>query len=156
MKASALLTPALLLVSCGSRQAPPLERAAPDPTAESWYAQSVEELQKMTKEAERQLRARKREQAAAILLKARPVVARLLAVPRPTLAATEAASEFDGLYGRMLFDNGHYGWARLQFQKNVARWTHWRPQTEETRRRLEAARRAIAECDRRIAKQSSR
>jgi hypothetical protein len=76
--------------------------------------------------------------------------ARLLAVPRPTLAATEAASDLDQLYGQMLLSNRKYGWARLQFQKNLARWKHWRPQTPETARRLRQAESAIAECDRRI------
>jgi hypothetical protein len=50
----------------------------------------------------------------------------------------------------MLLANRHYGWARLQFQKNVARWKHWMPQTKETARRLKQAESAIAECDRRL------
>jgi hypothetical protein len=75
---------------------------------------------------------------------------RLLSVQRPTLDAAEAASDLDDLYGRMLLANRHYGWARLQFQKNVARWKHWMPQTKETARRLKQAESAIAECDRRL------
>ena len=77
-------------------------------------------------------------------------MSRLLSVPRPTLEATEAASDLDDLYGRMLLANRHYGWARLQFQKNLARWRHWQPETSETVRRLEKAKAAIAECDRHL------
>ena len=73
---------------------------------------------------------------------------RLLSVPRPTLAAVEAASGLDDLYGRMLLSNRHYGWARLLFQKNLARWTNWQPQTAETVRRRKLAESQIAECDR--------
>ena len=50
----------------------------------------------------------------------------------------------------MLFSNKRYGWARLQFQKNVVRWKYWKPQTPETERRLQAAQAQIADCDRRI------
>lgn len=73
---------------------------------------------------------------------------RLLAVPRPTLAAMEAASDLDDLYGRMLLANRHYGWARLLFQKNLARWKNWNPQTEESGRRRKLAESRMAECDR--------
>ncbi len=64
----------------------------------------------------------------------------------------EAASDLDQLYGRMLFAEQNYGWARLQFQKNVARWRNWRPPTPETARRLKLAASAIAECDRQLSK----
>jgi hypothetical protein len=77
-------------------------------------------------------------------------MARLLSVPRPTLEAAEAASDLDQLYGRMLLSNRHYGWARLMFQKNLARWKHWQPQTPETSRRFQQAVSAIAECDKHI------
>jgi hypothetical protein len=63
----------------------------------------------------------------------------------------EAASDLDQLYGRMLLANHHYGWARLLFQKNLARWKNWTPQTPETARRSKLAASAIAECDRRLA-----
>jgi hypothetical protein len=62
----------------------------------------------------------------------------------------EAASDLDQLYGRMLLSNRNYGWARLEFQKNRARWKTWQPQTDETVRRLKLAETAIAECDRRM------
>jgi hypothetical protein len=62
----------------------------------------------------------------------------------------EEASDLDDLYGRMLLANRHYGGARLLFQKNLARWKHWQPQTPETARRLKQAESAIAECDRHL------
>ena len=106
----------------------------------------------MNREAESLFRSGKRDQAAATIQKAEPLMNRLVSVPRPTLAATEAASDLDQLYGRMLLSNRHYGWARLQFQKNLARWKYWRPQTPETARRFKQAQDAIAECDRHLLK----
>ena len=90
------------------------------------------------------------DRAAAIITDSQPVLNRLLSVPRPTLEAMEAVSDSDDLYGRMLLANRHYGWARLAFQKNVTRWTAWRPQTPETARRLKLASAGLAECDRRL------
>jgi hypothetical protein len=63
----------------------------------------------------------------------------------------EAVADLDELYGRMLLSNRNYGWARLQFQKNLARWKNWQPQTPETARRLKLAASQIDECDRRLA-----
>lgn len=62
-----------------------------------------------------------------------------------------AASDLDELYGHMLLTNGNYGWARMMFQKNVARWRSWKPRTDETERRLKVAEAEVAECDRRMA-----
>jgi hypothetical protein len=50
----------------------------------------------------------------------------------------------------MLMADNRYGWARLQFQKNVTRWKYWRPRTPETDRRLKLAQDQIAECDRKL------
>jgi hypothetical protein len=50
----------------------------------------------------------------------------------------------------MLLRNGHTGWARSTFQKNVIRWKTWKPQTPETDRRRKAAEEAVAECDKRL------
>jgi hypothetical protein len=50
----------------------------------------------------------------------------------------------------MLLSNRNYGWARLFFQKNQARWRNWTPQTPDTAARLKEAQSAIAECDRRM------
>jgi hypothetical protein len=54
----------------------------------------------------------------------------------------------------MLLANKHYGWARMFFQKNVARWSNWKPQSEETKLRRKRAEDRIAECDRLMEKQS--
>jgi len=77
-------------------------------------------------------------------------MARVLAAQHPTLGAMEAASDLDQLYGQMLFANHNYGWARLFFQKNTARWKLWKPQTPETLQRLKQAEDAIVQCDARI------
>jgi hypothetical protein len=110
----------------------------------------VKQLAVMNREAEDSYRSGDSDRAAALIEKGEPLMKRLLSVQRPTLDAAEAASDLDDLYGRMLLANRHYGWARLQFQKNVARWKHWMPQTKETARRLKQAESAIAECDRRL------
>jgi hypothetical protein len=136
-------------VLSGCDPAPPPQKKA-DPVTEAWYRPTVEQLAAMNREAEALLQSGKKEQAAEIITKGQPLANRLLSAPRPTLAASEAASDLDHLYARMLLSNGHYGWARLQFQKNLARWKNWQPQTPETARRVKLAREGIAECDRRI------
>jgi hypothetical protein len=104
----------------------------------------------MSLEAETLLQHRAPDQAAAIITKGQPLIHRLLSVPRPTLAAMEAVSDLDHLYGQMLLGNRHYVWARVLFQKNLTRWTLWTPQTADTVRRAKIARAAIAECDRHV------
>ena len=140
----AILAAALLT---GCEPAPAPQR---DATKERWYGQTVQELATMNREAESFFESGKSDPAAALIEKGQPLVSRLLSVPRPTLEATVAASDLDHLYGRMLLANRHYGWARLLFQKNLARWRHWQPQTPESARRLQQAKDAIAECDRHI------
>jgi hypothetical protein len=93
----------------------------------------------------------KPDDAAALIAKGEPLSSEVLSVPRPTLAAVESASDLDDLYGRMLLSNRHYVWAETLFQKNVARWKYWQPQTSETERRMKQAQTAVAECDRKIA-----
>jgi hypothetical protein len=144
-----LLTSALVFTACApSREpeAPP----KPDPTKEAWYAPAVDKLIADSREAERLFKRGRRDDASAIITKAQPMIKRVLAVPQPTLPAMEAVSDLDDLYGRMLLSKRHYGWARLFFQKNVARWKNWQPPTEETARRRKLAEAAIAECDRRL------
>ena len=136
---------AAFLASCEQAPAPPR-----DATKEPWYRDTVEQLTAMNREANSAFADGKSDQAAALIEKGQPLVARLLSVPNPTLQATIAASDQDDLYGRMLLSNRHYGWARLLFQKNLSRWKHWQPQTPETARRLKQAESAIAECDRHI------
>lgn len=139
----------VLLTGCGPSPAP-VEKTQRDPTAEPWYGKTVDELAAMNRQAEEFFRSGKGDDAAALIEKGEPLSDRLLSVPKPTLAATEAASDLDQLYGQMLFSNRNYGWARLLFQRNVARWKTWKPQTPETSRRLKLAESAIAECDRHI------
>ena len=136
---------AALLASCERAPAPPR-----DVTTEPWYSETVQQLVGMNREAKSFFENGKSDQAAALIEKGEPLMSRLLSAPRPTLEATEAASDLDDLYGRMLLSNRHYGWARLLFQKNLARWRHWRPQTPESARRLQQAESAIAECDRHL------
>ncbi len=136
---------AAFLASCEPAPAPPR-----DATKEPWYHDTVEQLTAMNREADSAFAAGNSDQAAKLIEKGQPLVARLLAVPNPTLEAAVGASDQDDLYGRMLLSNRHYGWARLLFQKNLSRWKHWQPQTPETARLLKQAESAIAECDRHI------
>ena len=142
---------AAMLAGCAP--APPApEPAKLDATQAPWYGRAVEQLAAMNGQAEKLIQRGKGDEAAATIMAGKPWADRLLSVPRPTLAAMEAASDLDDLYGRMLLANHNYGWARMMFQKNVARWRNWRPQTEETARRLKRTQAAIAECDRQMAK----
>jgi hypothetical protein len=136
----------VLLSGCGSAPAPG-ER---DEIKQSWYGQTVVQLAAINRQAESSFQNGQPDQAAALIQKGEPLQSRLLSVNRPTLEAMEAVSDLDDLYGRMLLSNHHYGWARLFFQKNVARWKHWNPQTEETARRLKDADAEIAECDKHL------
>jgi hypothetical protein len=141
-----------LLAGCAPAPAPaPQPKAAVDPVTESWYGVATSELAASNLEAGKLLQEGKEDRAAAAITHGQGLAGRLLAAPRPTLAAMEAASDLDQLYAKMLLTNRNYGWARLTYQKNASRWKNWRPQTEETARRLKLAQDGIAECDRRIA-----
>ncbi len=144
------LTAIVFLTGCSSTSSSAGGRGH-DATQEAWYGQTVQQLAAMNRQAEELYQNGKSDEAAAIIKKGEPLMSRILAVPRPTLAATEAASDLDQLYGRMLLANRHYGWARLQFQKNLVRWRYWTPRTGESARRLQQAESAVAECDRRMA-----
>jgi hypothetical protein len=141
-----LLVAAALLAACGP-PAPAAKAPAVDPTTEPWYAQSTEKLTNMDRAAEQYFQAGRSQEAAAIVTSAQSVQTRLLAAPRPTLAAMEAIADLDRVYGKMLVSNGYFGEARLLFQKNITRWKTWKPQTPETERRLQEANADIAECD---------
>ena len=145
-----LVAAAAVCAACGPAPAP-VASTHGDAAQQKWYAETLTELTKMNSDAERAFQAGKSDEAAALLLKGQPLADSLVGVPRPALAAVEAASDLDQLYGQMLLSNRNYGWARLEFQKNRARWKTWQPQTEETARRLKLAEDAIAECDRRMA-----
>ena len=141
----------LLLAGCAPAPPPrPVEPPKPDPTTESWYGETVTRLAAMHREAAALVRKGQSDRAAAIITEGQPLLNRVLSAPRPTLAAMEAASDLDDLYGRMLLANRHYGWARLLFQKNQKRWSAWQPRTADTERRLKDAVAAIAECDGRL------
>jgi hypothetical protein len=144
-----LLVTAMILTGCSSAPGP-VAKAKPDPATQDWYVQTVEQLKSMNGEAEAMLQRGKYDEAAAIITNGQPLQSKILAVPRPTLAATEAASDLDQMYGRMLLRNRHYGWARLLFQKNLARWKNWKPETADSERRLKMAVDGIAECDRHL------
>jgi hypothetical protein len=145
----AVIMPAVILCACASAPAPS-NQAPKDPTKEAWYAETVEKLAAQNREAARLWKAGKADDAAALIQSGETLASRLLAVPRPTLAAMQDASDLDDLYGRMLFSNHNYGWARLFFQKNAARWKNWQPQTVDTAARLKTALIAIDECDSKI------
>ena len=143
------LVTVLLLSGCAPEPAPP-QPAQRDETGEPWYSQAVSRLAAQNGEAKSLLKKGKPDEAAAIVQSGEPIASRLLSVTRPTLAAMQEASDLDDLYGGMLLSNRNYGWARLLFQKNQARWKNWMPQTPDTARRLKEAQSAIAECDRRL------
>jgi hypothetical protein len=128
----------------------PAEAPKPDPTTEAWYAPAVVQLTAMARDAEAAFKAGRAQEASKFIISSQPLSNRLLAAPHPPVAAMEAASDLDDLYGRMLIADKRYGWARLQFQKNVTRWKYWQPRTAESERRLKQAQDAIAECDRKL------
>jgi hypothetical protein len=137
------------LSGCG-RSGGNAERSTSDVTAEHWYAETTNQLATMNRDAESLYDRHKADEAAAIMEQARPLSDRLLTARQPTLTAMQAVSDLDDLHGRMLLANRHYGWARLLFQKNVARWKNWQPPTDDSARRLKQAESAIAECDKHI------
>jgi hypothetical protein len=134
----------VVLGGCASEPALQKHNSAED----AGYGQAVHQLTALNREAESFVQKGKLDEAAAVITKGQPLGNRLLSIPRPTLAAMEAASDLDDLYGRMLLGNRHYGWARMLFQKNLARWSNWRPETQESARRRKMAESEIAECDR--------
>jgi hypothetical protein len=140
---------ALLAGACAPAPPPSrTEQPKPDPVQQAWYGETVTQLTAMARAAEASDGKGRAEEAAATIAKCRPLMDRLLSAPQPTLAAMEAVSDVDQLYGQMLLRNGHSVWARDFFQKNVTRWSAWKPRTAETGRRLEQARSAMRECDR--------
>ena len=139
----------VLLAGCA---APPsrVDQPKVDPTTEGGYAEAVEQLAALNREAEDLLHRGRPDEAAAAITRGQPLQARLLAAPRPTLRAMQEASDLDDLYARMLLSNHQDGWARMLFQKNLARWKAWKPPTDDSSRRLRQAQAGIAECDRRL------
>ena len=136
---------AVVLASCGEPSTP---APAHDVTTDAWYVQTLQQLTEMNRTAERDFAGGKPDEASALIEKGEPLASQLLSVPRPNLAAMVAASDVDFLYGRMLLSNRHYEWARLMFQKCLARWKYWKPETPDTLRRMAEASAAIDDCDR--------
>lgn len=145
-----LVAAAILLLGCGAGPAPrkpPAQPTSGDPVKESWYGETLAQLREMNREAESLFLAKKPDPAAALILKGQPLANRLIGVPRPTFEAMEAASDLDDLYARMLVSNRNYGWARMFYQKNYARWKNWKPQTDQTAAYMKRAREGLAVCD---------
>lgn len=143
-----LATAALLAIGCKRSPAPVADKATPDASQQEWYNQTTAQVSALSREAERLFRSGKPDEAARLIGQAQVMTTHLLETPRPTVAALEAASDVDQLYGNMLLANRHYGAARMFFQKNVARWKYRTPQTGEAIRRQRLAQAGIAECDR--------
>ena len=142
----AVAAAALLLAGCGPA---PRQSQAPqaDPTADPAYVEATQHLANLDRAAAQYFQAGNSQEADAIVTSALPIQKRLLAAPRPTLAAMEAVADLDRIYGKILISNGYYADARMLFQKNITRWKTWKPQTPDTERRLEEATADIAECD---------
>ena len=136
----------VFLAACESAP-PPAPR---DATKEAWYGAAVEELTALNRDAESAFAAGKPDQAAALIEKGQPLMARILDAAHPPCKRPSPRPISISFYGRMLLKNRHYGWARLLFQKNLARWKHWQPPTADSARRFQQAEEAIAECDRHI------
>lgn len=141
----------VLLSGCARQPAEAPPQA--NPVEEAWYGEVLKQVKDLHTKATKLVQEGKKDEAAAALKSAEPLVQRLLTVPSPTLEAAVAASDIDQLYARMLAGNRHYGWARMVFQKDAARWRNWTPQTEESLQRRKMAEAGMAECDRAIEKQ---
>jgi hypothetical protein len=140
----------LFVLGCGKAGPANAPSATVDSAESASYKEDVAQLVALNREAEANYKAGKADLAAKLMEQEKPLVARVLSPPKPSLAAMEAASDLDQLYGTMLLNNRHYGWARVMFQGNLARWKHWRPITEESTRRLKQAEAGIAECDKHL------
>jgi hypothetical protein len=127
-----------------------VQQVKKDVTEEAWYPRTVEQLTALDRKAEAAFQAGDQDKAAALIADGKPMQEKLLEARQPTLAAMEAVADLDELYGDMLLTNKNYGWARLFFQKNLARWKHFPEQTPETAQRLKLAEDAIAMVDKKI------
>ncbi len=144
-----VLLAALGLTACAP--SPPPAAAAPkDETKEPWYSETEQRLAAQNRQAAQLWKGGNEDAAAKLIQDGEELSTKLLSVRNPTLAAMQDASDLDDMYGRMLLSNHNYGWARLFFQKNAARWKIWQPQSADTATRLKAAQAGIEECDRRI------
>jgi hypothetical protein len=142
-----LAAAALLLTGCAPKRA---EQPKEDPTKNPAYAETVRQLASVNQLAEALMKGGLTGDAAAAIKRGQSLQAPLLSAPRPTLEAMEAVSDLDDLYARMLLADHQDGWARTTYEKNRARWKSWKPQSDETARRLKQAEVGMAECDRRL------
>lgn len=142
-------------LSCGvpETRRPSSAKPLTDPTRQPEYRAAIERLHTLNTEARQHYAAGRRKEAAALVNEGEEYSKQLLAANRPSLSAMEAVSDRDALYADMLFANRHFGHARQMYQRNVARWKHWRPQTDASRQRLADAEAAISRCDQAIAAQ---
>ena len=138
---------ALLLIACGVPPRPQPTAPAADTPA---YAELSGQLTSLNREAEADLKKGQGDKAATAVQNGLPIQAKLLEAPRPTLEAMQAISDLDDIYARMLLAGQREGWARIMYQKNVVRWRYWKPETDDSARRLKQAQAGIAECDRRL------
>ncbi len=150
MRRQAVVIAALVLAACGEPTPQPQAATPKDETTEPWYSETVDKLAAQNRDAGRLWKKGDEGSAAKLIQDGETLSAKLLAVRNPTLAAMQDASDLDDMYGRMLLSNRNYGWARLFFQKNAARWRVWQPQTADTDARLKQAQAGIDECDRKI------
>jgi hypothetical protein len=141
---------AIILTACAPAPPPVEQVKKKDAVEESWYAPTIDQLAALDRKAEAAFKAGDQDKAAALIEEGKPLQARLLEARQPTLPAMEAVADLDQLYGNMLRTNHNCGWATQFFQKNLARWKHWDPETEETTLRLKQAQAGIADCDRRM------
>jgi hypothetical protein len=130
-----LVHPAILLTACFSAPPPPPH----DVTQDEWLWKERRGNGVHGPRSGCRFRGWKPDDAAAVIEKGETISGKLPEASRPTLEAMQAASNLDYLYARVLFSGKNYGWARLMFQKNLARWKHWAPQTPETERRIKQA-----------------
>lgn len=141
------------LAACGSPAPTPAgAKPKPDPTTTADYAEAVKRLTALDRTAEDAFKHGRSKEAADAINQGQPYQGFVLAAPHPTLAAMQAASDLDDLYARMLLAGHRDGWARMFYQKNLARWRTWRPESPESAKRLRQAQDGIAECDRRLSK----
>lgn len=144
-----LICAAAVAVSCGP-STPPVQQTKKDATEEAWYPKTTEDLNGIDRKAEAAFHAGDQDKAAALIEQGKKLQEQLLEARQPTLAAMQAVADLDELYGDMLFTNRNYGWARMFYQKNLARWKHFPEQNDETAKRVKLAEDGIAACDRKI------
>jgi len=117
---------------------------------DSSFATRADVLSKLNRAGRLFFEAGDRESAGNCIQRAQPIVSAILKVSRPSLYAYHLASDHDELYGDMLAGNRHWGDARALYQNNVMRFRDWNPSSDYTKRRLEAARKKVAFCEKKM------